>query len=91
MTSLDDTLERLVTFRQDLISFRERMGDSLADLSQRHDSLDGLWNDSYRHEYDRAWTPLRQTLETFHLREGPDYEAFLNDKIALLENYLHGR
>lgn len=91
MPSLDDTRERLIAFRQDLVAFRDRMGDSLADLSQRHASLDLLWNDSFRREYDAAWTPLRETLEAFHQREGPDYEAFLSEKIRVLDDYLYGR
>jgi hypothetical protein len=91
VSSLDDTHERLLAFRRDLSTFTERMAASLADLADRHAGLDNLWRDSFRVHYDAAWEPLVQTVESFRDHESPEYDRFLSDKIASLEDYLYGR
>jgi hypothetical protein len=90
MSSLDDTYERLLVFRRDLAQFTEQMAASLAALQDHHAGLDGLWRDTFRRRYDAAWEPLSAGVEIFRDHESPEYDRFLQEKIAALEEYLHG-
>jgi hypothetical protein len=91
MSSLDDTHERLIRFQLDLARFTEQMASSLGALRDHHAALDGLWSqDTFRRRYDAAWEPLERTVESFRDHESPEYDRFLAEKLAALDDYLHG-
>jgi len=90
MSSLDDTYQRMAVFRRDLAQFTEQMAASLAALHDHHAGLDGLWRDAFRRHYDATWEPLAQGVEAFRDHESPEYDRFLQEKIASLDEYLNG-
>jgi hypothetical protein len=88
---MDDVFERMLAFRQALITFAQHLDESLADTSRHHDHIDGMWNDSTRRQYDDAWAPLQETVDSFLKQDCPTYVEFLDQKLSALNDYLHGR
>lgn len=90
MASMDDVFERMQLFRTTLQRFQDALEGSLADLNARHGDVDPLWQDEARRFYDMQYGPLHDTLETYVRQQGPDYLAFLDEKLRAIEAYLNG-
>lgn len=90
MHSMDDVFERMQEFAQVLRRFQDAMEVSLADLGRRHAVLDPLWRDQWRKSYDLHYDPLHQALTRYVRQQGPNYMAFLHEKIQAIDRYLHG-
>ena len=90
MATMDDVFERMQVFRQALQRFQDALEGSRADLQSRHDDVSPLWQDEARRYYDAQYGPLHETLETYIRQQGPDYLAFLDEKLRAIEAYLNG-
>lgn len=88
--SLDDTFDRMRIFAATLERFDEALRGSLLALTQRHEAAEGLWQDAFAREYAAAWAPLDDGLRRWCRHDGPNYRAFMADKLRALAQYLDG-
>jgi len=88
--SLDETHEALTHFARQLGQFDERLRANRAQLAERHAAIDALWRDSLRAQFDREVEALDTELKHYAETRSERFEAFLNQKIAQLRDYLHG-
>lgn len=90
MHSMDDVLDRMEAFRRVLSRFQESLEGSMAELAERHDAVDPLWQDEARRTYDLHHGPLHEMLARYVRQQGPDYLRFLDEKLRAIDAYLHG-
>lgn len=86
--SLDETFDRMRVFAAALERFDEAMQVSVADLHARHEAAAPLWRDAFARDYARAWAPLEEGLRRWCQQEGPDYRAFVKERLRALARYL---
>lgn len=91
MTSgYDQLFVDLRRFRQELGDLNERIRDSRRTLAERHDAVDGIWNDSFRSEYDARYRDLVEPTDSYVGREAEQFERFLDRQLQALDRYLRG-
>lgn len=88
--SMDDQLAQMERFRHDLRAFHERLTAAARELTDAHERLAPLWQDSFRRDYDALYTPFAERLERYQNQEAPAFERFLDQKAASLHRYLFG-
>ena len=86
--SLDETFDRMRVFAAALERFDEAMQGSVKDLHARDEAAAPLWRDAFARDYARAWAPLDEGLQRWCQKEGPDYRAFVTDRLRALARYL---
>jgi uncharacterized protein YukE len=90
MTSLDDVFEQMRLFDQALRAFNEEVRTTAGSLARTHDEVRGLWQDEAGTQYQQAYEPLAELLDSYLKVEAPRLEGFLEKKVQQLERYLHG-
>ncbi len=88
--SMNDQYQQMGYFRDELIRFNERLGDSMRELSSRHNTVSPLWQDDMRKDYDRQWQPLNEIMKRYLSHESRAYVEFLSIKLHALRGYLYG-
>jgi hypothetical protein len=88
--SLDEQFEQMRYFAEALEVFNERLRASVVDLSHKHDTINPLWQDSFRRKYDLEWNEFEERMKAYIQREAPTYTQFLEDKLKNLYSYLFG-
>jgi uncharacterized protein YukE len=88
--SLDEQFEQMRYFAQALEEFNERLRVSVTDLTNKHDTISPLWQDSFRRKYDAEWNEFEERMKAYIQREAPAYAQFLDDKLKHLYAYLFG-
>lgn len=90
MPSLNDVQEAIGRFRAALRDFDEALLTSHRDLHARHDVIDGAWRDDAARAYHDVFDPLDDVMTTYINTQAPAFEAFIDQKLAQLDHYLHG-
>ena len=88
--SLNDTHDALLRFSRDLERFNQSLVGLEKDLADKHERVDGLWQDASRVIYDQALEECRIRLSRYVTQEAPRFENFLRRKTRQLEDYLRG-
>ncbi len=88
--SLDEQFEQMHHFSQALESFNERLRISMTDLTDRHEAVSPIWQDSFRRTYDMEWNPFEEHMKMYLQREALAYSQFLETKLKYLQAYLFG-
>lgn len=90
MNSLDDVRDSMQTFIHAFRAFNQDLESSLAMLRERHDAISGLWTDEAARRYQQEFGPFEETLRRYSTHEGPRLQQYIEEKLRLLERYLHG-
>jgi len=88
--NMDDQLQQMEWFTNELMRFNERLATSMNDLETQHEYVSPLWQDTMRLSYNREWEPLGQIMRGYLDREARDYVEFLHIKMHALRGYLYG-
>jgi len=88
--SMDDQYREMQRFRDNLVSFNDKLQASMRDLEARHAAVTPHWQDEMRRMYDSHWNPLDKHMQDYLKRQGPAYVIFLKEKIVALGRYLRG-
>jgi hypothetical protein len=88
---MNEQLDHLHRFRDQLISFNMALRHSMYDLQKSHDHVSPMWHDDMRKDYDQQWEPFLEMMKHYDKTDGPRYVEFLSIKIHALEKYLSGR
>lgn len=88
--SMDDVHVRAENLSRALEQFNGQLGAAMADVDRAHTQVNGLWDDSMRRDYDRRWLPLKEGMENYNQKIGPQYMAFLVERLRRLNSYLYG-
>jgi hypothetical protein len=90
MSNMDEVEEKLRSFILALQDFQESLSASVIDLQRCHESLDHLWRDEARRQYDQRFASLLDLLVHYSHVQGPGYIALLSDRHLSLLQYLRG-
>ena len=88
--SMDDVMQTMRAFEEQLEMFNERLCQSISELQEHHDAVSPLWQDEMRKEYNVKWLPLEEAMESYRTIIGPAYVEVLLTKIRHLRGYLYG-
>lgn len=88
--SLDETHEALSAFRLELERFNDLLRVSQAELRERHEEIDALWQDNLRRNYDIAIGELERNVSDYDSCRSEMFEEFIQRKLNQLQRYLHG-
>lgn len=88
--SLDETHEALMRFASDLERFNHSIAALERDLAEKHERVDGIWQDQSRVAYDQTLANYQSRLSGYVQHEAPRFEAFLRQKTRQLDDYLRG-
>lgn len=88
--SMDDVLQTMQRFEQELATFNDRLRTSFADLDQHHEQISGLWQDNMRRQYDARWSALEAHIQRYVAVDGGHYIEALREKLNAINGYLYG-
>ena len=91
---MDELFEQMVIFEKSLREFNENIKTSMAVMKSNHALIDPVWNaktDQLRRDYDKVWEPLKESMNYYLNKEGPNFVEYLNIKIYALGKYLGHR
>lgn len=89
MSSLDDTYEMMGLFRQRLEAFNMHLDESMRELRQWHQVLDGDWpQDQTKRAYIDLVTPLETFITNYVAHTVPSFETFLAGQYHALGAFL---
>lgn len=90
MSNMDEVEEKMRFFILALEEFQESLTSAVVDLKRCHESLDHLWKDEARRQYDQRFASLLELLVHYSNIQGPGYIAVLSERHRLLLQYLQG-